>query len=90
VVITVTLVAWLLFGLSVTSGAVAVITFIGAVIGWVAVGDGSGSGGSHDKVTEDVVSGGGARLTQKGGSLAARRIVARGDVEIRQENEFGS
>jgi hypothetical protein len=90
VVIAITLVAWWFFGLSITSGTIAVITFIGAVIGWVAVDNGRGSGGSHDKVTEDVVSGGSARLTQKGGSLAARRIVARRDVEIRQENEFGS
>jgi hypothetical protein len=90
VVIAVTLVAWWLFGLSVTSGVVAVITFIGAVISWVTVGNGNESGRSHDKVTEDIFSDGAARLTQKGESLAARRVVARGDVEIRQENEFGS
>jgi hypothetical protein len=89
-VLAVTLVAWWHFGLSVTSGAIELATFVGAVIAWMTIGDRKGSDASDDKVVEDVITGGNARIAQKGDSLAARRIAARRDVEIRQENGPGA
>lgn len=84
-VVAMTGVVILIWGLSVTSGVVELVTFVAGLIGWALVRPADGA-------TEARVSGirseqGSVNIRQRAHLTSASRVSARGDIKLRQEDQ---